>query len=380
MTGDGETDFLDLIYDAALDPSLWIPVMERLADMTGGAGGWLAQLSTEDGSGCSPNDPLSRVDPSWAERYNEHFAKCNPLHPVGNPREYMRSWTPCILTDEDFAAREDLVRTEFYNDFWQPQDIYAALMIRLAARGVEVATLNISRAPAPGQFSRDDIEVVEHYHPHLIRAYNLGRRIAATLDLSDDLASALDRSSHGLFILAKSGALLHLNRVGAALVAEEGGLCVSGGRLGASNASDARRLQALVGAAGIGDGERRSGGSMALATPSRRRPLLVTVAPARGESLSPFRSGQSVLVCVTDLEAGVSPPEQTLRGLFGLTPAETRVALALFEGLTPREAAARFGLSPHTIHDQLARVFEKTGTSRQSELARLMMRAAGVGV
>ena len=119
---------------------------------------------------------------------------------------------------------------------------------------------------------------------------------------------------------------------------------------------------------------------MALATPSRRRPLSVTVAPCRREGLDPFRSGHSVLVCVTDLEAGVSPPEQTLRNLFDLTPAETRVALALFEGLTPREAATSFGLSPHTVHVQLARVFEKTQTSRQSELARLMMRAVGIGV
>ena len=224
MSGQHNTDFLDLIYDTALDPSLWVPVMERLADMTGGAGGWLAQLSTEDGTGCSPNDPLARVDPSWAERYNEHFAQCNPLHPVGNPREYMRGWTPCILTDEDFAAKDDLVRTEFYNDFWRPQDIDAALMIRLAVRGTEVATLNISRPGCRGQFNRQDIEVVEHYHPHLIRAYDLGRRLAAIREHASDLASALDRSLHGLFLLANDGSLLHLNKVGAALVAEHGGL------------------------------------------------------------------------------------------------------------------------------------------------------------
>jgi DNA-binding CsgD family transcriptional regulator len=87
-----------------------------------------------------------------------------------------------------------------------------------------------------------------------------------------------------------------------------------------------------------------------------------------------------VLVCVTDLDAGVAMPEQQLREIFGLTPAEARLALALFEGLTPAEAAADFGLSLHTVRAQLARVFEKTGASRQSGLMRLMMSAVGMCV
>jgi DNA-binding CsgD family transcriptional regulator len=60
-----------------------------------------------------------------------------------------------------------------------------------------------------------------------------------------------------------------------------------------------------------------------------------------------------------------------------VTPAETRLALALFEGLTLQEAAAIFSVSPHTVHAQLASIFEKTGTNRQSQLVRLMMRAVG---
>jgi DNA-binding CsgD family transcriptional regulator len=380
MSAPRSSDLLDLVYDTALDPSLWVPLMARLADLSGGAGGWLSQLSTEDGSGCGEDDPMSRVDPSWPARYNAHYAQRNPLHPVGDSSEFKRRWTPCILTDEDLLAKDELVRTEFYNDFWRPQDIHAALMVRLATQGAQAVTLNISRPGSRGQFSRRDIEAVRRYQPHLIRAYQLGRRMAATRRLSADMASALDRSPHGLFVLTDDGEVLLVNRAGAALTAEEGGLRVSGGRLGAAVAADARRLQALIAAAGIPDGARRSGGSMALATPARRLPLSVTVAPISAERLGPFRSGPSVLVCVTDLEAGVSLPEHTLRDLFGLTRAETRLALALFEGLTPGEAAARFGVSPYTTRVHLRHVFEKTGTSRQSELARLMMRAAGVDI
>ena len=32
--------FLDLLYSAAVQPELWIPAMERFADMLGGSGAW----------------------------------------------------------------------------------------------------------------------------------------------------------------------------------------------------------------------------------------------------------------------------------------------------------------------------------------------------
>ena len=88
-------------------------------------------------------------------------------------------------------------------------------------------------------------------------------------------------------------------------------------------------------------------------------------------------AGPAVIVCVTDLEAGVSLPQQHLRELFGLTAAESRVAIALFEGLDPREASVHLGLGLTTVRTHLASIFGKTGATSQVELARLMMRALG---
>ena len=378
MTVRSNSDFLDLVYEAALDPAAWTPVMERFADMVGGASGWLSQLSTEDDSGADESDPVSRVDPVWPQRYIEHFGQCNPLHHVDDSRAYMRRWRPRILTDEDWMAKESLVRTEYYNDFLRPQGVDSCIMIRLAARGAEIATMNISRATPRGQFSRADIECAERIHPHLIRAFDMGRRFASTRRLAGELASVLDRSQHGLFVLSDDGCVRHVNRAGERLVSETSGLRLQGGRLTAASGADARQLAALIGAAGSPQSERRAGGSMALATPHRSAPLSITVAPVRSEHKTPVFQGHSVLVCVTDLEANITLPEQKLRELFGLTPAEARLALAIFEGLSPSEAAISFGVSPNTARVQLGHIFEKTGTNRQSELVRLMMRAVGV--
>jgi DNA-binding CsgD family transcriptional regulator len=150
-----------------------------------------------------------------------------------------------------------------------------------------------------------------------------------------------------------------------------------GGRLHAGSPEATHRLHALVAAASIRS-ERRRGGTMSVSRPDLRHPLLVSVAPAKADRFAGFASGPSVIVCVSDLAGNDAPPSQRLRDLFGLSPAETRVALALFDGLSPREAAESLGVSFYTVRGHLVRLFEKTQTKRQSELIKLIQRAAGL--
>jgi DNA-binding CsgD family transcriptional regulator len=115
---------------------------------------------------------------------------------------------------------------------------------------------------------------------------------------------------------------------------------------------------------------------MPLAIAGSIAPLAVTVAPVRLPAMTILGGAAAVIVCVTDTEAGVKLPEQRLRDLFGLTPAEAR--LALFEGATLNEAAESLKISRFTAQNHLARIFEKTGANRQATLIQLMMRAVGL--
>jgi catechol 2,3-dioxygenase-like lactoylglutathione lyase family enzyme len=70
----------------------------------------------------------------------------------------------------------------------------------------------------------------------------------------------------------------------------------------------------------------------------------------------------------------VASPEAQLRALFGLTQGEARVATAIFEGMSMREASDALRIAHNTVRVQLARVYEKTGVTRQAELVKMMMR------
>lgn len=63
---------------------------------------------------------------------------------------------------------------------------------------------------------------------------------------------------------------------------------------------------------------------------------------------------------------------RTIRESFGLTPAETRLAARLKDGLTLKEAAEDLNVSLNTVRNQLRAVFEKMGLNRQSDLVRAL--------
>ncbi|MFZ1772585.1 MAG: helix-turn-helix transcriptional regulator, partial [Rhizobiaceae bacterium] len=74
-------------------------------------------------------------------------------------------------------------------------------------------------------------------------------------------------------------------------------------------------------------------------------------------------------------EAGSAPlpAMDAIGALFGLTPAEKRVAAQVAEGRTRQEIAETSGVSDGTVKSQLASIFGKSGASDQRSLE-LMIR------
>ena len=65
---------------------------------------------------------------------------------------------------------------------------------------------------------------------------------------------------------------------------------------------------------------------------------------------------------------------------FDLSPAEDRIARALIGGLTLQHCARDFGVSQETVRKQLKGIFAKTGTSRQTDLLRLLASATSLPI
>jgi len=80
------------------------------------------------------------------------------------------------------------------------------------------------------------------------------------------------------------------------------------------------------------------------------------------------------IVALLDRENRSAANPDTLQRMFGLTGAETHLALRLAQGDAPLDIARSWRLSRTTIRSQLASLFAKTETKRQAELVALLGR------
>jgi DNA-binding CsgD family transcriptional regulator len=101
--------------------------------------------------------------------------------------------------------------------------------------------------------------------------------------------------------------------------------------------------------------------------------LQVLVTPVRNLPLD-LEKRVAAVVFVSDPLMKTRPAREILVGLFGLTPAECRVATLLTDGHAPRQIGQLLGVSNNTLKSQLASIYSKTGTSRQSQVVRLISR------
>jgi DNA-binding CsgD family transcriptional regulator len=84
-----------------------------------------------------------------------------------------------------------------------------------------------------------------------------------------------------------------------------------------------------------------------------------------------------VAVFIADPDQQGHARKEGMQELYGLTSAETELALLLAAGKSLREAAAERSVSLETARSQLKTLFSKTNTRRQSELVRLVLLLPG---
>lgn len=364
-----DEDLVELIYATAVDPSLWPAAMTRLADRLGGARATITRFDVATTAG---EQFAARADPDALEAYAAYYHSVNVFARRRDPQAFVRGWRPHVATECSVVDWEDYQGSEFCNDYVLPQGYNAQLFVRIHLEGQLATTLNIGRAPDKGRFQKHDLEAAEAFLPHLVRAHRMGRTFAG---VGVDLAATVQASVEAMLVVDDAGRVRLANAPAERLLREARGLCVQNGRLVAHPPEAGRRLDELVFAATRNEGA-RCAGAMSLASRLGGQPLALRVQPLGLGALPVLGRMGLCAIVVTDPSAELRPPEDELRTLFALTQAEARLAAAVFDGLSLPEAADRFGVSINTVRFQLARVFDKTGVTRQAELVKLMMRLA----
>lgn len=185
------------------------------------------------------------------------------------------------------------------------------------------------------------------------------------------VTGVLDRLPIGVILVDAEGRVLFMNHMARAIIKTSDGLVVDGnGICRASVASESKALARLIRETlEVGnDGDQDAEYALMLSRPSGKPPLAAMVA-----AIGTARSRPGAAIFLSDPEHPLEISVDTLSGLYGLTQAESRLALGLTSGKKLDDLAREWDVSMHTVRSQLKQVFRKTGACRQSELVKLIL-------
>ncbi|UZR27144.1 helix-turn-helix transcriptional regulator [Methylococcus mesophilus] len=363
------------LYEAALEPELW---PEAFAGLLRRVDAQVGQLGFVDRSSGQITHSIAwgtELDPEASAKGDaEYVAYYGAIDPrlATMARMGVREW----MLDHQHFDEAFYRRSEFFNDFLFRYGVRYMFATRLSDLERHSIFLGTMRSLGSTPFGEDDIRRLKRVETHLARPARLYHKSEDLRLKLDGGLRALDTLDFPALIADGTGTIRFANAAAEALLSTPAGLSVRSGRLVHALPRDNALLNTLIRDAAAG-----KGGGMRLPRGGERPDLHLSMAPlsARSRLAAPWQT-PLVLLLVSDPAAQRVPPEQLLRLLFGLSPAEARLAGALVRGLSPGEYAADSGLSLSTARTQVRRLFEKTHTRRLAELVKLLASLPAVRV
>lgn len=358
---------IELLYRAAVEPQLWPEALHQLALTVGGMGTAMIPITPGDATGLI-------VSPALLEAKEEYDRVWAPLDSRVS-RIHARKLSDGVCCEPQLFTEEEIRRDVFRQEFARPYGMGSFAAHLVAPVPGQVIAFSVMRASKRGEFETGELNDLDLLGRHAARALIVSTRLQAAAKLEHALAEALERLDCGALVVDRALTVLLANAAAGALTGD--GLSLSQRKLQASHRQDQGALDRLLQSAIVSAPSATNLEAVALRRPSGRRPLIVQAIPlARHSAESAFLLGAAAIVIVID-------PERQRRGdttdalrLFGLTPAQARLASLIGEGHSRADAAEALAVSQSTVNDTVKQIYSKLGISRQSELVRLVARLA----
>ena len=362
-----EADAIQEIYQAALQPERWHHALSAVMPLVNADAFHFMQYTTAQFSIELSLTSHPKGHEGAISEYESYYGRLDPR------RHYFESVAPStVFVCQDRFSDDYVSRSEFYQDFLLPKGNYRTIGAKVLSRPHRETVLGYLRSRDRGGFSKSDVRAGKRVLEHVSRACRLW---ADTEKVRADLAVGLSVSQHsaqGLIGLGASGQIVYVNPAAEELLRQRECLSNSSGQLTAPNFAMANVLRRAIKSAmetGVASNliipGVRSGSDMCILSIAR-----LDSTTAR----SMKHSNVCILITAQMRNAPVKTTGRALQDLFGLTRSELAVAIALAEGATPEEYAARAGIGIATVRSHIRWIYEKTQTNRQAELVRLVLR------
>lgn len=355
---------IEKIYSASLSSDRWTEVLADIGTVMPEVASalWGMDLMAHE-IGC---DSYFGISPEAFQQFSDYYLSISPWAAgLLELQPGLIEWT------EKMISRDDLFKTEFYNDWAKPQEnlitcVGTALVkdnSRYLGFAVTIRAQDEDNSNAPMMAFFDRIS------PHMARSFRLARIISGT-ELNKDLETVLEHVSEPAFLLDSLGRVRSANTQAASVFSDELATMDVKGKLHFSDPDAQSLLEHQL---------------FDIATRAHTRPAqnfkvrsaeddvaLGILAPFAKEPeldsgfLSMIVADKPVAILI--LRRQQQDMSSQLQRDFQLTTAELGVALALAEGKSVKQYAETLDISVHTVRNHLRVVFDKMDVRRQSEL------------
>ena len=297
---------------------------------------------------------------AFSTDYIEHYAAIDPRADFANT---IRSST--VLYDYLWTDEAGLKASDYHN--WQIREFGEKYTLGLGTFFGDriVAALFAGRTAKQGHADDEQIDLCRVLLPHFSRAVEISQNLGHV-----PAKDVLESLRIGVVLLDHDGRVLFANHSARTMAASVDGFDLATRGIACRRSVDQSVLDALIGAAATNGMTR--GGQLLIPRKTGRAPFVVSVSPWSGEPPDLGGGRPAVMVTIADPAVRTESAERCLAGLFGLSEAEARLAMLMYEGLALKEASIRSGVTMNTLKTQLKSIFRKTEARRQSDLVKLV--------
>ncbi len=376
MNGDKQLDnLINLIYETVLEPLLWKDVLLLCSRQIGGVA---AHIMTIEKAKNKPVFLLAAGDGDLPAEENQlnyakYYSKIDPRMEVMAKTKF-DEWRYCYTSmDQHFVDKN-----EFYQDFLIPSGGRFAMGKWIDDNNEHKTVLGLHRSIQQTAFGDAERIAADRFTGHLQRALRLQKHTQHLQSKAELGSRVIDSFALTMLIVDQKACIKHLNSEAESLLSNGlNGLSCKNNCLFATSQSDNIKLIKLINQA---TGFPAVGGAMFLNRQGipQARQIFVTPLPAASPLVKDWQIPLALILVIEDNQSLSSI--QLLCKLYHFSPAETKVAIALFQGKSPEEYARLSGVSLNTVRTQIKSLYCKTGTSRQPELVSLLCRIPPVGI
>jgi DNA-binding CsgD family transcriptional regulator len=359
------------IYDAALDQSLWPPTLKQICAFIRGPA---AMIFAHDGALKAGYRFHSwGDDPEYTRLYFERYAAINPV----NPAQLLLDLGE-VKAALDLVPRRELMETRFYREWAKPQGYVDNVFAIVDKSATSYAALAVTRDEQTGAVDDQARRRMSLLAPHVRRAVLIGNVIDLRQAEASMFAEMVGSLASAVFFVDANARILFANAAGQDVLGDRKVVSNVEGTFAALDPQADEALRSVFAASANGDMAVGTGGVAVLLSVSLSERWLAHVLPMTAGVRQQARTNYAAAAAVFVRKASLDTPSsmETVAKLYRLTASELRVLQSVIETRGVRAVANALGLSEATVKTHLQRLFNKTGTRRQSDLIKLVAGAS----